>query len=213
MLVLLRFDWQITKLLNTLLPHNYFFNLFFSFFSLRGNSILIWIIIVLFLIIFEERKNPGISAKDKRFILCFALSFLITTLFVNVIIKNIVKRSRPLILKSEDARFEPIIESNLNQRVPVGEKRGIALLTNYSCPKDYSFPSSHAATAFAAATVFAVFDKKRKYFYYLLAILISFSRLYLGCHFFFDVLAGGVIGYLISKTILKSEKYPIERNG
>lgn len=76
------------------------------------------------------------------------------------------------------------------------------ILLNVNCPSDYSFPSGHAATAFAAAAVLSAFDKKRKYFYYLVALLIAFSRIYLGCHYFFDVAVGAIIGYAISKVVL-----------
>lgn len=73
---------------------------------------------------------------------------------------------------------------------------------NDVCPRDFSFPSTHAATAFAAAAMLSYFDKKRSGFYYLLAFLISYSRIYLGCHYLFDVVIGGLTGYLIVKIIL-----------
>ncbi|EKE14348.1 MAG: hypothetical protein ACD_12C00559G0006, partial [uncultured bacterium] len=58
-------------------------------------------------------------------------------------------------------------------------------------------------TAFAAATVLAYFDKKRRWFYYSAALLISYSRIYLGCHYFFDVIIGALIGFLISKLVVR----------
>lgn len=70
------------------------------------------------------------------------------------------------------------------------------------CPLDFSFPSAHAATAFAAAGVLTYFDKKRKWFYYTVAVLIFYSRIYLGCHYFLDVIIGAIIGYIISQVLL-----------
>ncbi|MEK7096731.1 MAG: phosphatase PAP2 family protein, partial [Patescibacteria group bacterium] len=70
------------------------------------------------------------------------------------------------------------------------------------CPKDFSFPSTHAATAFVAAEILAYFNKKRKWFYFAVAILISYSRIYLGCHYFFDVVFGAIIGWLVSQSLL-----------
>ncbi len=70
------------------------------------------------------------------------------------------------------------------------------------CEKDFSFPSAHATTAFAAATILTFFDKKRRWFYYLVAVLIGYSRIYLGCHYFLDVVVGAFLGWLISVTIL-----------
>lgn len=70
------------------------------------------------------------------------------------------------------------------------------------CEKDFSFPSAHAATAFAAAGILTYFDKKRKWFYYTVAVLISYSRIYLGCHYFLDVVSGALVGYIISQLLL-----------
>lgn len=61
----------------------------------------------------------------------------------------------------------------------------------------YSFPSSHATIAFSAAYVLSQKHKKFKYLYYLLAVLISFSRTYLGKHYPGDVLAGALLGIII----------------
>lgn len=61
----------------------------------------------------------------------------------------------------------------------------------------FSFPSGHAVMSFAAAFVLGRVHKKSKWLYYSLAMLISFSRIYLGKHYPSDVLVGAVIGLLI----------------
>ncbi len=71
------------------------------------------------------------------------------------------------------------------------------------CPTDFSFPSGHASTSFAAAFVLAQFDPKRKWFYFVLAALISYSRLYLSCHHVVDVVVGAVLGVIVSSITLK----------
>lgn len=184
---LLRFDYFLTDLLNKLIPHNVFFDYFFSFFSLKGASILVWLLVIVIVAILEERKNPGISKQDKKFIILFSLSFLLTAILSDIILKNIFIRPRPF---SADYLL-PIQPTRLIQPI-------------LTCPLNFSFPSTHAATAFAVATVLTFFDKKRRWFYYLTAIIISYSRIYLGCHYFFDVLSGSIIGYTISKLILKN---------
>src|SRR3989338_8113548 len=67
----------------------------------------------------------------------------------------------------------------------------------YDFSRSFSFPSGHAAIAFALSYVLGKVDRKRKAFYYLLAIIISFSRIYLGKHYPSDVVGGGVIGIVI----------------
>lgn len=176
---IINLDYALTDLLNKLVPHNFFFNYFFSFFSLKGSFIFIWLVVILIILVLEERKSPGISKRDRKFIILFSISFLLTFLLTDVILKNIFFRPRPFPLLPTPYNLQPFV-----------------------CPTDFSFPSAHASTAFAAATIMAFFDKKRRWFYFLIAILISYSRIYLGCHYFLDVIFGALLGYLISKLIL-----------
>lgn len=180
MFVLHNIDLFLTNTLNYLLPHNAFFDLFFSFFSMRGNSIFVWIVIMMILILFEEKH-------DQKFILYFFIAFFATAILVQFALKNIVQRPRPV-----------LTDFNRFQLIPI--KSG--LIPTISCPKSYSFPSGHAATAFAAAVIFSAFDKKRKKWYYLIASLIGLSRIYLYCHYVLDVIVGGGVGYTISRILL-----------
>lgn len=67
----------------------------------------------------------------------------------------------------------------------------------YDFSRSFSFPSGHAAIAFALSFVLGKIDKKRAVYYYLLAIVISFSRIYLGKHYPSDVVVGAILGMLI----------------
>lgn len=62
---------------------------------------------------------------------------------------------------------------------------------------DYSFPSGHATFAWALAVVLAAKEPRARYFFYALAILISFSRIYLGVHYPADIVAGSMVGLYI----------------
>ena len=66
----------------------------------------------------------------------------------------------------------------------------------------WSMPSNHAANMFSLAIVLSYFYKKYKPLLLLLAILISFSRVYVGVHFLGDVIVGGCIGFFISSSML-----------
>ncbi len=111
---------------------------------------------------------------DKRFIIYLLISLVVTSVIV-LGLKNTIRRPRPVITVSSLKK----------------------------CDSDFSFPSGHTSIAFAVSTILAGFDKKRKWFYYIVAIFISFSRIYLQCHFVLDVLGGFLIGYLVSKLTLK----------
>ena len=69
---------------------------------------------------------------------------------------------------------------------------------------DFAFPSGHAMVAWAMATILAAKEPRWRWVFYVLATLISFSRIYLGVHYPLDVIAGGLIGLLIGSIILRS---------
>lgn len=114
--------------------------------------------------------------KDRGFLLPFVVSVGGAYLLVNYFLKDLFARPRPDFL---------------------------TISSTYICPTNFAFPSGHAAVAFAAAVILSTYDKKRRYWYYSLAILISLSRIYLGCHFFLDVAGGALIGFATSLVVLK----------
>ncbi len=175
-------DQKITFCLYNLFPDNIFLRNFFSFFSFIGSAAFIWIVFLILIVFIEEKAHPGISKKDKEFIIIFTLTIFFSFLTTEVFLKNLIRRPRP---------FYQI--QNLKLKIQ-----------NY--PQDFSFPSGHSTIAFAAATTLSFFNKKRRFIYFTIASLIAYSRLYLGVHYFFDVLVGGIVGMIISKIILNFKK-------
>lgn len=76
---------------------------------------------------------------------------------------------------------------------PTAEIGAIILTT----PGNYSFPSTHTTLAFAMAYILSREEPKLRWVFYTLAILISFSRIYLGVHFPVDVVTGAILGTII----------------
>lgn len=64
----------------------------------------------------------------------------------------------------------------------------------------HSFPSGHTVTAFMLAVIFTYWSKNKAWglVFLLLAICVGYSRMYLSEHFFEDVVAGSVIGVILT---------------
>ena len=69
-------------------------------------------------------------------------------------------------------------------------------------PSSSSFPSGHSATAAAGAMTLSVLYPPFAPVLVLAGLLVVLSRVYLGVHFPFDVLAGIVIGIATSAVVL-----------
>jgi lipid A 4'-phosphatase len=72
----------------------------------------------------------------------------------------------------------------------------------------HSFPSGHSSTIFIICFILVATFPKLKYFFYLLASVISLSRVVVGAHFFTDIVAGAVlalISFKIINTILEKK--------
>ena len=115
-----------------------------------------------------------IPKKTRKAGMVSAVALLGSLLFNNMLIKNIVQRPRPYVTL-EDLRI--IIPR----------------------PSEYSFPSGHSSSSFAAAVSFyRLLPKKLGIPAIVLAGLIAFSRLYVGVHYPTDVLAGALMGIVLS---------------
>ena len=119
---------------------------------------------------------------------------IIDLLLCNVLLKNLVARTRPYDVNT-----------------------GIQLLV--AKLRDYSFPSGHTAASFASATALYFAGEKKLWKPALvLACLIAVSRLYLYVHYPTDVLGGvvigiiaGYLGYRLVKVL--EDKFSRMKNG
>jgi undecaprenyl-diphosphatase len=100
-------------------------------------------------------------------------------------------------------------------KILIARPRPFIVLTNVillgPAEKTPSFPSNHAVTAFMTASLLA-WRFKNYILFYLLALVVAFSRVYIGVHYPSDVLAGAIIGIMIG-LFLKRVSRLLETNG
>lgn len=101
-------------------------------------------------------------------------------------------------------------------KIVVAEPRPFLALPNVDllAPESgSSFPSGHTASVFAAAIVIGLkYHRKTKgkkywliYPLLLFAIVVGYSRIYVGVHYPYDVIFGALLGVICALIILKSE--------
>jgi len=77
--------------------------------------------------------------------------------------------------------------------------------------KSHSLPSNHATNMFAIATLLSFYFRRFWPVFYLIALIVGYSRIYLGDHFPLDVFVGAVAGTLIGLLFALASKRVIGR--
>jgi undecaprenyl-diphosphatase len=114
---------------------------------------------------------------------------------------DLVNRRRyPLVALAATIGF--LVASGLNALLKAAVDRSrppqaIGVDAVIGVPASSSFPSGHAMTAWATAGAVAVLAPRLRWPVLALASAIAFSRVYLGVHFWLDVLAGAALGLAI----------------
>jgi undecaprenyl-diphosphatase len=154
---------------------------------ISGKSI--WIPFYLVLIYLAYRK---LGVKNcLYFVLLVVLSIVLSDVVSSKIIKEFVQRYRP----SHHLKLTNLL--HFYQTKPGEFYRG----------GEYGFVSSHAANFFALATAGTLILKKYyfklPYVLFVIAFIVSLSRIYLGVHYVSDIIGGALVGSSIAYLIWK----------
>jgi undecaprenyl-diphosphatase len=109
-----------------------------------------------------------------------------------------------VILVLSDQLSSSVIKPWINRTRPCFVLSGVRLLIDQSGSP--SFPSSHAANMAAMAVLFSVKYRRFAALFIAIALVVSYSRIYVGVHYPSDLIGGWVVGIACAATILMAEK-------
>lgn len=136
------------------------------------------IYIILLAITMYQSKD---AKKALYILLAFALSASLIHLLGTYLVKPLIARPRPC-----------------NEI----EIQGLLRVIEGTCKQEFSFFSGHAANAFAQGIfvmlLFKDWNKALVFLSIILAMVIAYSRVYLGVHYPLDIICGALIGSLSS---------------
>ena len=150
-------------------------------FMLAATDTKFWLPAHLFFIYMLFRK---LDNRAWLALLCIGVAVLCTDQLTSSVLKPLTERLRP----SHEPSLEQVIHLVRNHT------------GKYYRGSSYGFPSSHAANAFAVAMVlWLLIGKQFRWtaLAFVVAVLIGYTRIYLGVHYPGDVIAGAALGSLI----------------
>jgi membrane-associated phospholipid phosphatase len=138
----------------------------------------VWIGVIAFLFLFGK--------KDGRKVAVLLIIVFLILIPLGTILKTEITRSRPIPVSSDNL----LIQTDAN----------------------YSFPSGHATIVSAGALVLlSRFNKGRQIIFSVIlgmeALLVSYSRIYVGDHYPLDVVGGILLGTGIACAVIASSRY------
>lgn len=168
-----KIDHQLFLIINRGMVNN-----FFDFLLPLMRSKFFWSPLYLFLIVYFIKSNK--PRKGLYTILFLLLTFALSDFISASIFKESFQRLRPC----NDPEFMAYVRNLVG------------------CGSGYSFISSHATNHFAIATFISLYFEATKWIgraFYFWAAIISFSQIYVGVHYPFDVLTGMLLGIVIAQ--------------
>lgn len=133
--------------------------------TLFGEAGIFWIAWAVLLLLIPKYRKVGLS---------MGIALILGLLVCNVTLKPLVGRIRPY--DYQERNFHVYINLLIERQ------------------HDFSFPSGHTIASFEACTVLMIHNKKMGIPATILAILVSFSRLYLYVHYPTDVIVSVFLG-------------------
>ncbi len=170
---ILEFDKELFLYLNSF--HNNFWDTIMLMVTRKETWAPLYLIIIFYVV--KNYRNKSIL------ILLFMGLTILASDQISVLIKESVQRLRPV--------HEPAIADIVHN---VFRKGGL-----------HGFVSSHATNMFAIFVFTTRIFKNRSYFFLMLfwAVIVSYSRIYIGVHYPLDIIGGAFLGWLLGVIFYK----------
>jgi membrane-associated phospholipid phosphatase len=165
--------------------HAPWLDLLMSGVTIAGIMAGVWHLAALAGLLFPARRADAFRAL---------LTLWLALLVVDTVVKPAFARERPVHATDPLTRL---------QWAQDAESRGLV-----GASDSHSFPSGHATTAIAGAMAVSRVWPEARGVWWTLALLIAYSRIYLGHHYPTDVIAGAVLGAAVSYWVLGGWRPP-----
>lgn len=156
--------------------HSHLGDLFFRWYTTIGTALVI--IPILLLLFWFRYRN--------RYFLLLVICTQLGSLVVNQVMKFAFAHARPVALYGTEHWFHYIDGEVLHRA--------------------HSFPSGHTAGAFAFSFLLSLLSRNqatvKAVLLFLAALLVGYSRMYLGQHFFTDIYVGSIEGVAVCVSVL-----------
>ncbi len=106
-----------------------------------------------------------------------------------------------ILLTTTDQLSSHVLKPWIERVRPCHVVEGARAITG--CGNTFAFPSGHATSTMAAAIWFGTLYRHWLWPAVILSVLVSYSRIYLGIHYPFDILGGWMIGGGLALGLLK----------
>jgi|SRR3972149_3151099 len=165
--------------------------------------------------------NKGMKSSFLDFLMPFVTNyrnwyFIAITGMLIIIIKDWKRGVTAIILAVVVVSISDYLNSHIIKSLfgRVRPCRELPIETMYliiGCPHNPSFPSSHASNIFALSVVLVYRYRTLLAVMLIYAFLVCLSRVYLGVHYPFDVIAGGVSGIFYGSAVIFTYKQVIKK--